>query len=115
MDTHKPSVVTLLETRMVSHAPLLNDYDFTNMIEVPAEGQAGGLVILWNNSSVNVHSFTRQDQAIHAMIEVIVTKKTWLFCSIYASTSVTNRNNLWNNLTSWLVVILTMCLWIVIS
>lgn len=70
MDTHNPNMVALLETRMANHLSILEDFNFTEMIEVPAEGQAGGLVILWNHTRVIVNNFTRCNQEIHAMIEV---------------------------------------------
>lgn len=35
-------MVTLLETRMKSPAPLLDGFGFTEMIEISTEGHAGG-------------------------------------------------------------------------
>lgn len=52
MMQHQPSVVTLLEIRMQSHGSLLTEFGFSDMIEVPADGQAGGMVVLWDNSKV---------------------------------------------------------------
>lgn len=49
MDTHKPSLIALLETRMATHISILEEFNFTEMIKVSAEGQAGGMVILWNH------------------------------------------------------------------
>lgn len=46
MDQHRPCMVTLLKTRMNNHIALLNDFSFSEMIEIPVEGQAGGMVIL---------------------------------------------------------------------
>ena len=35
MDTHNPNMVALLETRMANHLSILEDFNFTEMIEVP--------------------------------------------------------------------------------
>lgn len=79
-------MVTLLKTKMDSHLPLLNPFGFLDMIEIPAEGQSGGMVILWDHTMVNVHSFVHRSQEISATIEVISTHKSWLFTSIYVIT-----------------------------
>nr|XP_016505521.1 PREDICTED: uncharacterized protein LOC107823400 [Nicotiana tabacum] len=71
MDTHRPCLVALLETKMASHTPIPEDFNFTEMIGVPAVGQAGGLIILWNHDMVTVNNFTRKGQKIHATIEVV--------------------------------------------
>lgn len=56
------------------------------------------MVILWNHTIVNVHSFVRRSQEISATIEVISTQKSWLFTSIYASTDINLRNKMWENI-----------------
>lgn len=61
-------MVALLETRMTNHISTLEDFNFTEMIEVPSKEQFGGLVILWNHARVIVNNFTRRNQEIHAMI-----------------------------------------------
>lgn len=38
MDLHRPYVVTLFETRMQNHVSLLNEFGFSEMIELPTEG-----------------------------------------------------------------------------
>lgn len=91
---------TLLEIRMSSHLLLLNDFGFTDMIEIPVEGQPRGMVVLWDHTIVTVHSFDRREQEIHTTVEVLPLHKIWLFTSIYASTNRSFRNLLWNNLLS---------------
>ncbi|XP_019233012.1 PREDICTED: uncharacterized protein LOC109213647 [Nicotiana attenuata] len=54
---------------MESHIYILEAFSFTEMIEVPSVSQSGGFVLLWNNEVVTVNNFTRNGQAIHAMIE----------------------------------------------
>lgn len=46
VDTHRPCMVTLLKIRMVNYAQMLSDFSFSEMIEVPAEGQADGMVVM---------------------------------------------------------------------
>lgn len=63
-------MVTLLETRIHNHVTLLNEFGFSEMIEIPADGQAGDMVILWDYAKVNVHNFVRRNHEIHGTIEV---------------------------------------------
>lgn len=98
VDTHRPCLVALLETRMRAHGPLLNDFNFTEMIEVPAEGQAGGIAILYDHNLVIVNNFTRRGQEIHAMIEVLPFRFSWLLSTIYASTHRRARDIMWKKL-----------------
>lgn len=44
--THHPCMVTLLETRMTSHGRRMHDIGFSDMIEVPAVEQSGGIAVL---------------------------------------------------------------------
>ncbi|XP_019256401.1 PREDICTED: uncharacterized protein LOC109234801 [Nicotiana attenuata] len=46
-----------------------DDFGFLEMIEVPAEGQSGGMVVMWNHEVVTVQNFIRRNQEIHAIIE----------------------------------------------
>lgn len=68
--THHPCMVTLLKNKMINHGSLMNDFGFTDMIEVPTEGQSGGIAVLWDTTLVNVNSFVRRNNKIHALIEV---------------------------------------------
>lgn len=47
INTYNPCMAALLETRMESHTALRDDFNFSDMIEGPAQGRSGGLVILW--------------------------------------------------------------------
>ncbi|XP_019244371.1 PREDICTED: uncharacterized protein LOC109224240 [Nicotiana attenuata] len=62
---------------MATHISILEEFNFTEMIEVAAEGRAGGMVILWNHNRVVVNNFTRRNQEIHAMIEWHKPPKGW--------------------------------------
>ncbi|XP_019241252.1 PREDICTED: uncharacterized protein LOC109221248 [Nicotiana attenuata] len=59
---------------MVNHAELLDDFEFTKLIEVPAEGQSGGMVMMWNHEIVSVHNAVRRNQEIHATIEIWINR-----------------------------------------
>lgn len=98
LDTHRPCMVALLETRLVNHENWLDDFGFSELIEVPAKGQSGGIVVMWKHEVVSVQNFTRRNQEIHATIEVLPTRTSWLFSSIYANTNYKCRNILWDNL-----------------
>lgn len=60
VDMHRPGMVTLLETKMNNHISLLNPFGFSDMIEISAEGHSGGMVIPWDQNTVNIHSFMRR-------------------------------------------------------
>lgn len=50
LDWHKPPLVALLETKMQCHQTLLESFPFNKMIEVPAIGNSGGIVVLWDDN-----------------------------------------------------------------
>lgn len=84
--------MALLETRMDNHISSLNDFNLTKMIEVHAEGRSGGMVILWDHNTVTIQNFVRHNPEIHAMIEILPNRYSWLFSTIYANTYQANRN-----------------------
>lgn len=96
IDTHRPCMITLLETRMTAHAKLLNDFNFSELIEVLTCGMA----ILYNHNLITVQHFTRRGQEIHTIIEVRPYKTQWLFTSIYARTKSNYGDTMWENLIS---------------
>ncbi|KAH0685469.1 hypothetical protein KY290_016739 [Solanum tuberosum] len=71
LDRHKPPLVALLETKMVNHQVLLDDFHFNKMIEVPAVGNLGGLVVLWGDNVLELDEIATTEQEIHAMIKYI--------------------------------------------
>lgn len=78
----------------------MNEFGFSDMIEVLAEGQSGGMVVLWDTSLVNVNNFVRRNNDIHDLIEVPLIRHPWLFSSIYASTKIASKNQMWDNRTN---------------
>lgn len=59
----------LLETHMQDHTRLRDDFNFTNMSQVPANGLIGGLLVLWNEASINVTERRLSEQEIHYVVQ----------------------------------------------
>lgn len=68
LDYHSPTLVVLFETHMHDHTVLRDDFYFTNFYEVPATGQAGGIVILWHDNLLAVENLAMTEQEVHVMI-----------------------------------------------
>lgn len=62
-------LVALLETKMQEHQALLDVFNFNNMIQVHTTGNSGGLVLLWDDTQIDVEEITTSNQEIHAMIK----------------------------------------------
>ncbi|KAK4716458.1 hypothetical protein R3W88_014796 [Solanum pinnatisectum] len=62
------------------------------MIQVPAVGKSGGLVVLWDDNLLDIATTS---QEIHTMVKIRSTNELWLFSCIYVSN---HRNILWQNL-----------------
>lgn len=109
---HNPCFVALLETKMDDHFNLKNEFNFDDYLEVPAQGRAGGMVLMWLTNMVNVALKRMDDQELHATIQVFPHHFSWCFSAIYASIDSYKRNVLLNNLENlsscfpgpWLVV-----------
>lgn len=56
------------------------------------------MVILWDHAKVVVHNFICRNHKIHATIEVLPIRLTWLFSFIYASTNKVIRDQMWKNI-----------------
>ncbi|KAG5600457.1 hypothetical protein H5410_031827, partial [Solanum commersonii] len=65
---HNPCMVALVETRMISHEGLKDEFGFDDFLEVPTISRSGGLVLLWNTALVTVLGLMKSDQEVHAMI-----------------------------------------------
>ncbi|XP_075100521.1 uncharacterized protein LOC142176468 [Nicotiana tabacum] len=71
VDTHRPCMVALLKTKIANHTQMLDDFGFSEMIAVPAEGQSEGMMVMWNHNVVTVQNFIHRNQEIYATIEVV--------------------------------------------
>lgn len=67
---YKPTLVILVETHLTEHAPLCDDFGFTNLIESEAEGNSGDMVIIWKNNLINVEEVVVTNQTIHCMVQI---------------------------------------------
>ncbi|XP_019238156.1 PREDICTED: uncharacterized protein LOC109218258 [Nicotiana attenuata] len=70
LNYYRPPLVVLLETHLQDHAVLRDDFDFSNLSQAPAEGQVGGIVILWNASIITISEVAVTNQEIHCMVQV---------------------------------------------
>ncbi|MCE0481546.1 hypothetical protein HAX54_039369 [Datura stramonium] len=69
---HNLWMVALPETKMENHITIRDEFNYDDMIEVPAKGRSGGIVLLWLSKVVNVTHLTQSEQEIHIMIQVRV-------------------------------------------
>lgn len=97
LDNHRPVLAVFLETHMQDHSILRDDFQFTNMFQVAANGLIGGLVVLCNNNLINVEELRMSEQEVHCLVQVWPNSSKSLFSAIYASNSFQYRNILWEN------------------
>lgn len=76
----------------------MEDFGFTNFSQAPAQGQARGIVVLWNATHVKVDNLAVTNQEIHFMVQVYPKPLTFLCSAIYASPYLSHRKQLWQNL-----------------
>lgn len=98
LDWHRPPIVALLETKMQDHQPLLDDLNFNNMIQVPTVGNSEGIILLWEDSQLDMDEITTTNQEIHVMVKVSTTNCSWLLSCIYAHVHLNQCLILWENL-----------------
>nr|XP_009785007.1 PREDICTED: uncharacterized protein LOC104233316 [Nicotiana sylvestris] len=70
LDNHRPTLAILLEMHMQDHTVLRDDFQFTNMSQVPTNGLIGGLVVLWHDTLINVEELRMSEQEIHCLVQV---------------------------------------------
>lgn len=75
LDNHRPVLAILLETHMQDHTRLRDDFNFTNMSQVSSNGLVGGLLVLWNEASINVTEMRLSQQEIHCVVQVSTNKQ----------------------------------------
>ncbi|KAH0765497.1 hypothetical protein KY285_001368 [Solanum tuberosum] len=84
IDWHKPPLVALVETKMQDHQPLLDNFPYTNMIQVPSIGSSGGLAILWDNTVFELEEISTSGQEIHAMVKRNKTGRPYVTLPVYS-------------------------------
>ncbi|KAI7989214.1 hypothetical protein LOK49_LG13G00063 [Camellia lanceoleosa] len=96
---HKPSIIVLMETKVVlsSMGLFFNKLGFTASSHVDPVGRSGGIWVLWDPFRVTVKALEVNAQVIHAKIQRDG-YSDWILSAIYASPNPLLRDNLWENL-----------------
>lgn len=68
LDWNNPTISCLTETRIEDHFAILNDFNFTDLIQVAAQGYTGGIVMLWRADELIVDPLVVTAQEIHATV-----------------------------------------------
>lgn len=97
--THKPSVLSLVETHMGGeHAmKIAKMIGYTGHIRVDAQGFSGGIWVFWKPELVTIDPIDKHNQ----YITMLITRNgeiPWYLTAIYASPDPTKRQELWRNL-----------------
>ncbi|MCD7465102.1 hypothetical protein HAX54_000556 [Datura stramonium] len=72
LDYHRPALVLLLETHMTNHQYLADDFEFTDIANVPATGgNSGGMALVWKNDLVTVDGVMINNEKVHCTIKVV--------------------------------------------
>ncbi|KAH0705648.1 hypothetical protein KY289_010724 [Solanum tuberosum] len=98
IQNYNPCMVALLETKMVNHQGMLNEFGFDDFWETAAHGRSGGIILLWHTSIITITRKNQTSQELHAMMQVCPLNLPCYFSIIYASTIYSKRMSLWNNL-----------------
>lgn len=61
INNYNPCMVALLETKMENYAPIRETFKFLDLIEVPTQGRAGRLVLMWMDNLVTVECIRQTD------------------------------------------------------
>lgn len=89
----------LTETKIKDHGSLLNEYNFTDLIQATTEGFSGGMAILWCGNQLKVDPINGSLLPMKYMIPSKYLPLTPLVLSlIYASTKYSCHQSLWLNL-----------------
>lgn len=71
LDYYRPTMVLLLETQMIHHHHLADDFSFSDIANVPAIEGCGGMVLVWKKEFVAVDGLLINNEEIHCTINVI--------------------------------------------
>ncbi|KAF3668653.1 hypothetical protein FXO38_07989 [Capsicum annuum] len=82
--THKPTVLVLLETKMVDHKNLAEIFKFDSHLEFSVDGKRGGIVVMWKEDLVKLHNFFISPQEVHTTIKErldrCMANTSWIKC-----------------------------------
>lgn len=82
---------------MADHTDLLNEYNYTDLIQVVAQGQSGGIVLLWRANELMVNPIVVTSQELHAYVQVNQSQPRFISL-INASNSYFKWQILWKKL-----------------
>nr|XP_016508810.1 PREDICTED: uncharacterized protein LOC107826363 [Nicotiana tabacum]XP_018623454.1 uncharacterized protein LOC108943633 [Nicotiana tomentosiformis] len=66
---NNPTILCLMETRIEDHTSLLNEFNFTDRIQVFAQGYSSGIVMLWRAHDLIVDPIAITAQELHASVQ----------------------------------------------
>jgi exonuclease III len=99
LDVHKPEVVVIMETRVdpnkLNKTFKLLGFDYMQHTE--CRGFAGGIVVVWKSTDVQINVEINDFQFIHLTI-AFMPGSSWNFTAVYASPREELRKELWLNL-----------------
>ncbi|GKU94254.1 hypothetical protein SLEP1_g7776 [Rubroshorea leprosula] len=101
---HNPGIFIIMETKLAGDkaVEVARSLGLPKWELVDADGYAGGIWFLWNDSCFSVDILSKGPQVIHALVKVIshpwFTDFTWFLSAIYARPQFDIRCLLWDNL-----------------
>lgn len=97
---HKPSMISLLKTRMTDYLQLTQDFGYEYQIPSSAIERSGGIILMWRSDIISINDIFITPQGFHMDVKVTSHLASW-FCSIiYASSTLKNRKLLWKHVGS---------------
>lgn len=79
VQTHKPSTLILMETKMSSHKEIIETLTFDHQLQATANSHLGGIVIIWKSDILNLEDISITYQEIHTMVQALSSFHNWLF------------------------------------
>lgn len=105
---HQPTILALLETRIIDHKRLDDELGFPCFIQSSAIGHFEGIVILWKDDSIFINEVSVSTKATAVTVKVSSHPSCWIFSVIYASTDLPLKKILWDQLISIAYTIYTL-------
>ncbi|XP_047266915.1 uncharacterized protein LOC124897710 [Capsicum annuum] len=71
VNTHRSSMLVLLETKMKEHKPLCDAFSFDLFIHSSVVGLMDGLAVMWRDGDLHLDNLISTPQGIHVVIKVL--------------------------------------------
>ncbi|GLT52768.1 hypothetical protein SLA2020_260880 [Shorea laevis] len=115
---HNPGIFVIMETKLAGNraAEVAQSLEYPKWEIVDADGFAGGIWLLWDDSRFTIDILNKGSQVIHSLVQVkthpFLSNFYWYFSAVYGRPQFETRCLLWDNLMefsrningSWLVV-----------